>query len=408
VAREFSGAADQYLSNTNFSHVSFTAMTVAAWVWADTLLTTDFRILAAKAHRTGNPSNWELHLRDGSSNGASGIWLIWFASGNFRWIQTTAQNAISTGQWTHVAAGFDGTNKKIWVNGVSQTVTDSSGGTSISTNTENHWVGLRGTGGPANERFDGKMAEYCLFNSVLSDAHVAALATGASPVSLRPLPTYYLPMYGGGAGEQELMNQGTPLLVDATASPHPRVHRPRVQQLGKTGVTGSGSVGLLQPRVGGGPARRPPGRNQGVPSAFFHQTTAFVPPQSPPPGGGGTRSNNFPLIARVPRPKFQGEQSTVGSSGLAEDNSHEARLVRFTEQVSSLLNDLIRRGNLQQTGPSGWTLTGGAFVRTRPPAATDDLSIGAFPGAQWVDTLAKTAWVCISAHPRAAIWKQIG
>lgn len=226
MARDFDGA-DDYLTRADDAALGLTTITLACWVYPDTLNTGDVRILVSKGNRTGASINYDLHLRDAASNGASGLWLVW-NNGGFRWIETTAQDAVVTGSWQHVAAAYDGgTTKKLWVGGSSEAVTDNSGDTALVTNNETLDLGRRQAGTPANEWYDGRMAEVGLWSAVLTDAEVASLAKGVSPLQVRPgsLVAYW-PLYGRGSTEPEYVN-GLGLTVDGpVAAEHPRAYRP--------------------------------------------------------------------------------------------------------------------------------------------------------------------------------------
>src|SRR5688572_13876225 len=126
MSREFDGASEHHLAVVDITPLDLTTVTLAAWVYPDTLNTGDIRV-------------------------------IWY-NGGFRWLQTTAQNVVVTGQWTHIAAAYDGgSSKKLWVNGVSESVTDASGGAAMLANSENFEIGRRKAGGPTTEMFDGKI-----------------------------------------------------------------------------------------------------------------------------------------------------------------------------------------------------------------------------------------------------------
>lgn len=128
------------------------------------------------------------------------------------------------------------------------------------------------------------------------------------------------------------------------------------------------------------------------------------PPFAPTPSGPPL-SLARPFLPRVPtmRPKT-GEDGTPGGPSRAD----ERRLARHTELSSSFFNSATGKGQIQQIGPTDWKIISGGFEAPRPPGVNDDSTIGATPGATWVDTTAGVAYVCISNAVGSAVWQAVG
>ena len=201
MARDFDGNAANNLNITDPPgglDITGTVMTVSAWIRPDTLVS--FGRIATK---------W---------SGSAGQYL--FSLGNagqilFR-ISGSSDSAVgptvlSTGVWQHVAGRKNGngaSNISVHLNGVVN-------GTGSSVNpipdtANNFRVGADMAGAIG---FDGRIAEVALWNVALSDAEIAALATGANPLRVHPnnLAAYY-PLWGVGAGgEPDLSGNGQTL-----------------------------------------------------------------------------------------------------------------------------------------------------------------------------------------------------
>ena len=111
-------------------------------------------------------------LFDASTNG--GIWAI---------------TRPSTGVWKAFGWSFDfsstANNPKMYLDGVSQTVTETStpAGT-FSTSSNPYCIGNSGVLGTRN--WDGALAWHCIWNAILTDAEFLAFANGVRPDRIRP------------------------------------------------------------------------------------------------------------------------------------------------------------------------------------------------------------------------------
>jgi hypothetical protein len=117
----------------------------------------------------------------------------------------------------------------LWVDGTSEAVTDVSGDVALVPNGEALEVGRRGNNSTSTVGyFDGLIAEVGIWGAVLTDAEVASLAKGVSPLMVRPqsLVAYY-PLYGRGSTEPDYINGlGLTPTNSPVAAEHPRAYRP--------------------------------------------------------------------------------------------------------------------------------------------------------------------------------------
>jgi hypothetical protein len=104
--------------------------------------------------------------------------------------------AGTTNVWHHVCVTYDSSstlnNAVMYVDGVSQSVTNFSApvGTVVN-NTASYVVGNRG-GANTNRGWQGDLAQFCIWNVILNASEVLALARGADPFKIRnaSLPYY--------------------------------------------------------------------------------------------------------------------------------------------------------------------------------------------------------------------------
>ena len=171
---------------------------------------------------------------------------------NVVWVTNTGTWTFprpSTGVWSHICVAYDGsltTNTPVcYLDGVSQTVTN----TSPPQGSINATAGTFGLGNRASDNavvWDGMLAEWAMWNRVLTADEAVALSRGYSPRFFYGLIEYQ-PLIRG---------TGSPIVVPATTNgtplvqPHPRVIYP---ERAKSSTTHVIPVGVMQ-------ATRPPWR----------------------------------------------------------------------------------------------------------------------------------------------------
>jgi len=83
---------------------------------------------------------------------------------------------LAVNEWTHVAAGVDGTNEKHFVNGAFAEQDGCPG--VLTNNNEDFKIGARGGDGDHGSQFRGSVDEAMLFGAMLSDEDVQAIYDG--------------------------------------------------------------------------------------------------------------------------------------------------------------------------------------------------------------------------------------
>ena len=148
-------------------------LTIQAWVNADTLAGgTNSEGGRGILHSANNDAAGDYYLSV-DANGAVHF-AYWNAAGNNLTGRIyTANNTITAGKWYHIVASWDGTTRKIYVNGVLQTPAGS-------TSTNFGWgveraIGRSWNGGDTSYQFDGKIDDVRLYTSALNQADITSL-----------------------------------------------------------------------------------------------------------------------------------------------------------------------------------------------------------------------------------------
>ncbi len=157
---DFNGTS-HYLSIPNASNLQPTgALTIAAWIKGDAWgAGTDVDTIVRKGE--GNPNNYQLAISDGRVE----LLLDGNDGAGFR-----GNTVLATGVWYHVAATWDGSTVRIYVNGVLNNTPASRTGT-IGVDTRPAYIGGRS----GADQFDGMIHEVRLYDRALSQADITHL-----------------------------------------------------------------------------------------------------------------------------------------------------------------------------------------------------------------------------------------
>lgn len=131
--------------------------------------------------------------------------------------QASASSQMSAGTWKHHAMRKNGTGAgalAVFTNGSS--VATATSNRTIQNTANSLFIGQRSDNN-AITAFDGRLAEVGIWDVALSDAEIAALATGVSPLLIRPANLKgYWPVYGSGSPEADLSGNGNNATITGT------------------------------------------------------------------------------------------------------------------------------------------------------------------------------------------------
>lgn len=169
----FDGTDDEI--NTGLEGLSAgSSFTFSAWINGNTFASTDKTIISnglETNHRLFSIENGKLFLRI-YEGGYSGDDLI----------RAMASATFSTGVWYNAVATYDGTNIKLYINGIEETTTeDGAGSTGNVSNTTTIGYLLRST---KESFFSGNIADVAVYNTVLNQSNVTAIYNSGKPIDL--------------------------------------------------------------------------------------------------------------------------------------------------------------------------------------------------------------------------------
>jgi len=179
-ALTFDGSDDYIDCGTDSSLDITDAITVSAWAYTDT--DTHGRIIS----RHGNSSNfgWVL-IRDKDSD--SFAWDISTNGNDWNNGGSTGVDTFEINTWYHVAATYDGTNMRVYIDGVEETSGAFPAALSGPINVSSHNCEI-GSDGFSSIHFSGQIDDVRIYNRALSsdeiaDLYVATGGSGSQPVT---------------------------------------------------------------------------------------------------------------------------------------------------------------------------------------------------------------------------------
>jgi hypothetical protein len=216
MARTFVYANGQYIAK-NSPVVTAAPLTMAAWVNFTTV--------------TFGNDQYIMIIGGGSDGVSFSIWMPQFSShpssqisASFDWVSTQSTTSVVAGTWYHLCATFTSpTSRAIYVNAGGK-VTSSTSRTPPPASLIQTQIG----GDVGNKSYtNGSIAFPAFWNIDLSDADVAALATGVHPIHVQP--SYLracVDMTGGNSPEPDLVSATRWTLTGApTESANPGIFR---------------------------------------------------------------------------------------------------------------------------------------------------------------------------------------
>jgi hypothetical protein len=164
VAAEFDGSNDYVTIADDATLKPTSALSITGWVQGDAWgAGSTVNVILRKGE--GNPNNYQLAIADGTA-------AFYLDENDDQGVRSTT--TLNTGQWYHVAATWDGSQVKIYVNGTPETTQARTG--TIGTDTRTVYLGGRS----GADLFDGKIDDVRIYNRALSDAEITAMQLSSS------------------------------------------------------------------------------------------------------------------------------------------------------------------------------------------------------------------------------------
>ncbi len=163
-ALRFDGS-DDYVEVPHSDGLNPAAMTIAAWIKADTWATEYWEgVVVSK-------DDWESDVRGYTLRTGENGRLSFALPIDGTWEQALSGQVMSTGTWVHVAGTYDGNTIKVFVNGTEQASTPASGSFVASS----YPLNIGRSPYATNRLFDGTIDDVVIYNRALSEEEIELL-----------------------------------------------------------------------------------------------------------------------------------------------------------------------------------------------------------------------------------------
>jgi len=178
---DFDGTND-YIS-TGLDLDSYNSFSISTWVKADTLASNKMVCAQYRKGSSFSNSSWVLYIE--APGGTPYMTFYIFSGGSA--ILAGKNTVLSTGQWYHIAATWDGSTSKLYINGVKETTEGTV--SSMNSTIVNTLIGASndsaGTG--TTGFWDGNIDEVAIWNSALTQAQISQVYNNGYPADLTSL-----------------------------------------------------------------------------------------------------------------------------------------------------------------------------------------------------------------------------
>ncbi len=202
-----------------------TARSYSIWAWRSGFGDGDVAPNGANNQRLWDKrtvsGQFEVIFWDGSGGANNDLFVFvrtWTTGGTWTWTKSPFK------AWTNITLTYDGSSTAndpiVYYNGVSQTVTRATAPTgTIQTNTDAYMIGNTGV---ANRGWDGYLAEFAIWDRILSASEAAALGKGYSPLFFPASLVEYVPMIRDNISRKN----AAPTITGTVVQPHlPIIYR---------------------------------------------------------------------------------------------------------------------------------------------------------------------------------------
>lgn len=217
MARLFDDASNQYLSNSS-AVLTAAPITLACWFKSDNITAQQALVSIGK---TSDRSTFLLYCRGNVAGDPIGALSQQSAASAV----ANTTTGYSSGTWHHGCAVFaSSTSRAAYIDGGSKG-TNSTSVIPLSLDVTD--IGALNWSSGRLSYFSGDIAEVGIWNVALTDAEVALLAAGLSPLFIQPANLVsYWPIVGRYSPEIDRIGAANMTVTGATTSDHPRIVYP--------------------------------------------------------------------------------------------------------------------------------------------------------------------------------------
>lgn len=207
MARNFDSANPDFIDHGNPSALDLTGTEVALSLWVRTSLSGAEKKLFAKWADAGGQFSYLLSIQGSDfplgaiNTGANSV--------------VTGTTDVVDGQWHHLVLTYDGSDVRIYVDGVEEDSDPETG--NINSGTAPVRLGA-GSGGAGTENpYTGDLGHAAIWDVGLSASEVASLAAGISPRRIRPGSLLFYDPLNGQSPEADVIGGNTGTVNGAPA-----------------------------------------------------------------------------------------------------------------------------------------------------------------------------------------------
>lgn len=219
MARAFTSASSHKLQNDN-AVVTDVPLTIACWMRTASTATTQVALAIGK--RVTQAQRYQLYF---TSGGRIGGYCQNAAGTQVATFNDSSGVNYSANTWYHGAVVFNTTtDRTVYRDGGNATnnTTSVTVGTVDTTN-----IGTRFDGSAFGVYLNGQIAWPAAWNAALTAAEIAALAKGASPLTVRPdALVWHPPLFGNNSPEEDWVGSFPMTVTGATKAAQPRIIMP--------------------------------------------------------------------------------------------------------------------------------------------------------------------------------------
>ena len=175
---EFDGFEDYIDLNNTSETTPASAYTISAWAMKTGAGTGSFPTIISSQKTAANQGGWTL-----AEYTSTNKWRAYIdTTGSGGWVYAESDATITSSQWYHLVAHWDGSTITLYVDGVAQTTTAAAATISYGTITQNATIGTY-----ASNDFQGKISNCAIFSSALTQDQILTIYNGGVPNDISSL-----------------------------------------------------------------------------------------------------------------------------------------------------------------------------------------------------------------------------